>query len=457
MKLQWPTALAVNPLDDTLHILDNDMVLKVTKDGKVLIVAGHPLHCPPKDPNINPLLTEDQAGPKLANEVILEHPQHITFAPNGYLYIVESDGKFINRVREVKTDGTIHHYVGDKSKCNCEDPECRCYDPDEVLATKILLNSPTAITVTADNVLHVSDMGNLRIHSIVATLSEPDRYGQYTVLYPQTQEIYIFNRFGQHVNTKNIITDQYVYNFTYSVNSYYGKLQAVTDTEGNRLTIRRSYTTQAEEIIPPGGQKCRFIMDNMGQLHLFIAADNATTKFTYLDNTGLLETKETSEGHTFVYEYDDNGRLASVMEPTGEHTTLSTDVDPSGAIARLSTDKRDRVALATNGNLLSVLHGKWLLMCSKNLRRLSTQQAGVSSLTLLFSIFLNWFAFWHFVTKHIVPNHINGLVQDCGNSSALAKPLYDTVIFLQNTHKWTPMARPQRSGVRCLLWVQSMI
>lgn len=366
VKLHWPTALAVNPLDDTLHVLDNDMVLKVTKDGKVLIVAGHPLHCPPKDPNINPLLTEDQAGPKLANEVILEHPQHITFAPNGYLYIVESNGKTINRVREVKTDGTIHHYVGDKSSCNCQDAACKCYDASEVLATKILLNSPTAITVTADNVLHVADMGNLRIHSIVATLSEPDNYGQYKVLYPQTQEAYIFNRFGQHINTKNIITDQHVYNFTYSVNSYYGKLQRVTDTEGNRLTIRRSYTTQAEEIIPPGGQKCRFVMDNMGQLHLFIAADNATTKFTYLDNTGLLESKETSEGHTFVYEFDDNGRLASVIEPTGEHTTLSTDVDPSGAIARLSTDHRDRVAMATNGNLLSVLHGKWLFMCSQH-------------------------------------------------------------------------------------------
>lgn len=364
VKLQWPTAMAVNPLDDTLHILDNKMVLKVTKDGKVLIVAGRPQHCPLANPNINPLLTEDQAGPKMAVDVNLESPQHITFAPNGYMYIVESNGKMINRVREVSTDGTISHYMGDKSRCDCQLADCKCYNAKEVLATKVLLNSPTAITATPDNVLHVADMGNLRIHSVVATLPEPDRFGQYNVLYPQTQELYIFNRFGQHMATKNLITDQFVYNFTYNVNSYYGKLVRVTDSERNRLTIRRDYTTQAKEITPPGGQKCKFIMDNMGQLHIFIAADNSTTKFTYLTNTGLLETKETSEGHTFLYEYDVNGRMASVVEPTGERTVLSTDVDPTGAIVRLSTDRKDKVALATNGNMLSVLHGKLLFMCS---------------------------------------------------------------------------------------------
>ena len=269
-----------------------------------------------------------------------------------------------NQIREVSTDGTINHYVGAKSKCNCQESDCKCYEPREVLATKILLHSPTAITVTPDNVLHVTDMGNLRIYSIVATLPEPDRFGKYEVLYPQTQEKYIFNRYGQHVSTKNIITDQFVYNFTYNVNSYYGKLVKVVDNNNNELNIKRDYTTQAKEITPPGGQKCKFRMDNMGQLHQFIAADNSSTKFRYISNTGLLETKETSEGHTFVYEYDTNGRLSSVSQPTGEHTSLSTDVDASGAIARLRTDSTQQTALATNGNMLSVLHGKWLYSCS---------------------------------------------------------------------------------------------
>ena len=53
-------------------------------------------------------------------QVILYTPQHISFAQNGYLYIVESDGKMTNQIREVSTDGTISHYVGAKSKCNCQ-------------------------------------------------------------------------------------------------------------------------------------------------------------------------------------------------------------------------------------------------------------------------------------------------------------------------------------------------
>ena len=334
------------------------MVLKVTKDNKVLMVAGRPLHCPPKNLSHSSLLTEEQAGPRLATDVLLMSPQHIAFAPNGDLYIVESDGKFINQIRVVSTDGTVSHYAGGKSRCDCSKTDCDCYSPGELLATKMLLSDPTAITVTPDNVLHIADQGHLRVHSIVATLPDPDRYGQYEVLYPQTQELYVFNRYGQHVATKNIVTDQFIYNFTYNVNSYYGKLVKVTDSGGNQLMITRDYTTQAKEIIPPGGQKCKFTMDNMGQLHVFVAADNSTMKFTYLSNTGLLETKETSEGHTFLYEFDENGRLSYVIQPTGDRTVVNTDVDPSGAIVRLSTENKDLVAMATNGNTLSVLHGK---------------------------------------------------------------------------------------------------
>jgi YD repeat-containing protein len=327
-------------------------------------VAGRPIHCPPQNPNISSLLTEEQAGPKLATDVLLNSPQHIAFAPNGDLYIIESDGKFTNQIRVVNTDGTIAFYAGDKSKCNCQEKECKCFNPKEELATKMLLNNPTAITVTPDNVLHVADMGNLRIHSIVATLPGPHRYGQYEVLYPQTQESYLFNRYGQHIATKNIITDQYIYNFTYNVNSYYGKLVKVTDSNNNNLVISRDYTTQAKEIVAPGGNKCKLTMDNMGQLYRFVTGDNTTTTFTYFSNTGLLETKETSDGWSFFYEYDENGRLASIVQPTGEVTAIGTDISPEGALVVLDTQNVHLATMATNGHTLALLHGKLLSLSS---------------------------------------------------------------------------------------------
>lgn len=46
VELQWPTGLALSPLDGSLHILDDHVVLQVTGDGSVRVRAGTPLHCP---------------------------------------------------------------------------------------------------------------------------------------------------------------------------------------------------------------------------------------------------------------------------------------------------------------------------------------------------------------------------------------------------------------------------
>ena len=361
VTLHWPTALAVSPLDNSIHVVDNNLVLRLTTDKKIVVVAGRPPHCPPKSDQSQSLLSEDQAGPKLAVDVTLTSPQDMSFGPNGDLYVVESDGRHVNRVRLITTDGKITHHVGARSKCSCQKEDCKCHDPKEILATKALLHSPTSVTITPDNILHIADMGNLRIHSVMWTLPVQNQFRWYEVLSPQTQEMYVFNRYGQHLSTKNIITNEYLYNFTYNVNSYYGKLTMVTDAASNRLQIRRDYTTQAKQIISPTGETCKFAMDYMGQLQSYIAADNFTTTFGYTTSLGLLETKQTSDGRVYFYEYDVNGRLAGVIQPTGERTVIETGVSTSGALARVRTDEKDTVAMAANGNMLSVLHGKWQL------------------------------------------------------------------------------------------------
>src|SRR6218665_3341603 len=358
VTLHWPTALAVNPLDDTVHIVDNNMILKVTNDKKVVIVAGRPLHCPPKNVTGRSLLSEEHTGPRLATEVTLDHLQHISFAPNGDLYLVESDGKRLNQIRMVNTDGEIIHYAGAQSRCDCRVEECKCFNPKEELAVNMLLSNPTAVTITPDSVLHIADMGNLRIHSVLAALPAPDRLGQYEVLYPQTQDLYVFNRFGQHVATKSLVTDRYAYNFTYNVNSYYAKLLKVVDGNGSMIVIRRDYKLLAKEMLFLNRRICRFTMDNMGQLQTFVAADNFTATFSYIGNSGLIESKQTSRGHLFLYEYDGHGRLEAVTHPTGKKTRIGTDVDQSGALVRIDADSRSKVTMATNRNVLSLQHGK---------------------------------------------------------------------------------------------------
>jgi hypothetical protein len=48
--------------------------------------------------------------------------------------------------------------------------------------------------------------GNLRVRSVQAVLPNENQFRQYEVFSPETQELYVFNRHGQHVATKNIIT-----------------------------------------------------------------------------------------------------------------------------------------------------------------------------------------------------------------------------------------------------------
>jgi len=81
----------------------------------------------------------------------------------------------------------------------------------------------------------------------------------------------------------------------------------------------------ARELLPPGGQRCRLTMDSMSQLASFVATDNASVQFTYLGNSGLIESKETGAGLAYLYEYDDYGRMRQIVQPTGDRLRIDTD------------------------------------------------------------------------------------------------------------------------------------
>ena len=103
VQLNWPTELAISPLDGSLHIIDDSVILKVTTDGRVQVVAGRPLHCSPVGGHRN----QQSLSNDWATSTTLIQPQSIAFAPNGDLYVAESDSQRINRVRMVTTNGKV--------------------------------------------------------------------------------------------------------------------------------------------------------------------------------------------------------------------------------------------------------------------------------------------------------------------------------------------------------------
>jgi len=251
VTLHWPLSLAVSPVDNTLHILDNNVVVKLTSDDKLLVVAGRLLHCPLRHADAGLLggADADCVSGCAAVDAVLQSPQHVAFGPDGQLYVVES-GAAVARVRAVDTDGLIRTYVGADDRadggggggdCECEQASCVCHHDehvDERLATRMTLASPTAVTVTPDDVVHVADMASLRVYSVVPPLPAADRRtGRYLVLDASAGQTYTFNRYGQHVSTSDLVTGRVIYNFTYSVNSYYGRLMKVRFTAPPLLRV----------------------------------------------------------------------------------------------------------------------------------------------------------------------------------------------------------------------------
>ncbi|KOC67559.1 Teneurin-3 [Habropoda laboriosa] len=341
VHLRWPTELAINPLDNSLHMIDDHMVLQLAPDGRVKVIAGRPLHC------ASPSSSFDT---ELATHATLVMPQSIAFGPSGNLYIAESDSQRINRVRVIGTDGKISPYAGAESKCNCLERGCDCFEADHYLASTSKFNTIFAVAVSPDGIVHIGDQANYRIRSVMASIPDASGAREYEIYAPDTQEIYVFNRFGQHVATKNILTGEVVYQFAYNVNTSNGKLSTVTDAAGNKVFLLRDYSSQVNFIENTKGQKCRLRMSRMKMLHELSTPDNYNVTFDYHGPTGLLKTKLDSTGRSYVYNYDEFGRLTSAVTPTGKVISLIFDLSPKGAVVKVGQNNRKPMSMLIGGS-----------------------------------------------------------------------------------------------------------
>ncbi|XP_013175097.1 PREDICTED: teneurin-3 isoform X3 [Papilio xuthus] len=349
VHLRWPTELAINPLDNSLHIIDDHMILQMAPDGRVKVIAGRPLHCP------SPLTGYDM---ELATYATLVMPQSIAFGAAGDLYVAESDSQRINRVRLITTDGKIALYAGAESKCNCLERGCDCFEADHFLASNSKFNTISAVIVSPDGIVHIADQANYRIRSVMASIPDASGAREYEIYSPDTQEMYIFNRFGQHVMTKNILTGENNYVFTYTVNTSNGKLSTVTDAAGNKVFLLRDYSSLVNSIENTKGQKCRLKMSRMKMLQELRTPDNFNVTFDYHGTSGLLKAKYDSTGRSYIYKYDEFGRLTSAVTPTGRIINLTFDLSIKGATVHVSENNRKPMSILIKGSSVNTKLGE---------------------------------------------------------------------------------------------------
>uniref|UniRef100_A0A8C9Q9Y5 Teneurin-2 n=1 Tax=Spermophilus dauricus TaxID=99837 RepID=A0A8C9Q9Y5_SPEDA len=338
VRLEWPTDLAVNPMDNSLYVLENNVILRITENHQVSIIAGRPMHC--QVPGI------DYSLSKLAIHSALESASAIAISHTGVLYITETDEKKINRLRQVTTNGEICLLAGAASDCDCKnDVNCICYSGDDAYATDAILNSPSSLAVAPDGTIYIADLGNIRIRAVSKNKPVLNAFNQYEAASPGEQELYVFNAEGIHQYTVSLVTGEYLYNFTYSADN---DITELIDNNGNSLKIRRDSSGMPRHLLMPDNQIITLTVGTNGGLKVVSTQNLELGLMTYDGNTGLLATKSDETGWTIFYDYDHEGRLTNVTRPTGVVTSLHREMEKSITIDIENSNRDDDVTVITN-------------------------------------------------------------------------------------------------------------
>ncbi|CAL8262825.1 unnamed protein product [Lota lota] len=309
VRLEWPTDLAINPLDNSLYILDNNIVLQVSDSLHVRIVAGRPIHC--QVPGIDHHLVS-----RAAVRATLEAAKAIALSHLGTLFIAETDERRINRVQQVSTNGEISIISGAPTDCDCKiDPNCDCFSGDSGYARDARLKAPSSLAVAPNGTLYIADLGNIRIRAVSPNQPLPGPTGLVEISSPLDQELYLFSQNGSHLFTKHLITGHHLYNFSYGSD---GQLFAVSGRDGRGLQVRRDAHGVPLWLALPGGQVYWLSLSNSGTLRKVSAQGHDVAHITYHGNSGLLATKSDENSWTTVYEYNNEGHVTNITLPTGE-------------------------------------------------------------------------------------------------------------------------------------------
>lgn len=165
--------------------------------------------------------------------------------------------------------------------------------------------------------------GSLHILALQHYLPSHDENGEFHIPYPPTSEVYVFNRYGQHVATKDLASAKTRYSFLYSKNTSFGKLSTVTDSSGNKIQFLRDYSNIVSSIENTQDHKSELKISGIGLLAKLTEKGKSEIELDYDSATGLLNSRS-GGGETYIYRYDDFGRVMGAIMPSGETVTIGS-------------------------------------------------------------------------------------------------------------------------------------
>jgi hypothetical protein len=138
VRFYWPISLAVNPIDNSLYVLDEGVIYKIAYNV-VSIIAGKPFGC------------------KMNKTIKLNNPIDMAFSNEGDLYVLENDSvNGIKQIRLFKSDGSEEIFFGQNNRHKLSNSNV-----ESTAENVIVFNDPIAIAVHQNRSVYVLDKGKI--------------------------------------------------------------------------------------------------------------------------------------------------------------------------------------------------------------------------------------------------------------------------------------------------------
>ncbi|CAF1596448.1 unnamed protein product, partial [Didymodactylos carnosus] len=184
------------------------------------------------------------------------------------------------------------------------------------MAKDYIFSTPSSIIAHPDGTILLANSGSKQILQIKSISSYEDDQKYLNIFSSEMNEIYLFNRIGQHRATIDALTGDYIYNFTYdSPQNVYARLDSITHRNGKSLTIKYDYAMKINDIYLPNGNKLKMQFSKQKLLSSITDNDGLSTQFIY-DNGLLISILENNVAK-INFNYDKSGRLQKVIHQDG--------------------------------------------------------------------------------------------------------------------------------------------
>ncbi|CAF0847493.1 unnamed protein product [Rotaria sordida] len=291
-KLYNPTTLHIHPLDGDLYVLDDMYLYRIRINFNLIeIILGQSLNC-------------------LNNEnfIQLNNPIDFSFNYQGDLFILEKFKPFIRVLRSSNNQLENLNLNLNNIKIN--------------LAS--IINYPDGSIILTN----IPSKEIFKLKSISLT-NEDEQNNGLNIHSTDKNEIYVFNRVGQHRATIDALTGETIFNFTYdSPQNAYGKLESINYRNGKSLLLKYDYAMRINDIIQmPSGNKLKINFSKQKFFSYIIDDNGLSTQFLY-DNgllTGII--KNNIIRNHFIY--NKAGHIQQIIHEDGYYNELITSANHS--------------------------------------------------------------------------------------------------------------------------------